>query len=152
MSDPATTPAPTRSAANLAAAGWGLVYASWAGLKFIAGLAPTMCLRPPMADVANVMSLWELALGIAVVLPASRRVGSLLAVATHLGLILFAFIAHFQGHPYEDCGCVFVGIEFPWLPGHALLAAALLVPFLAIFVREEKRHRRARTHPQSGTR
>jgi hypothetical protein len=38
---------------------------------------------------------------------------------------------------------VFVGIEFPWLPGHAIFAGVLTLPFLAIVVRSELRLRRS---------
>ena len=134
-----------RTAADLLATIWGVVYATWAGLKFLAGSTPAMCLRPPIAELATLMSFFELILGIAVASRPSRRIAALVGIGLHVGLVLWAFIAHARHLPWKGCGCVFVGIEFPWLPGHALLAAALLLPFLAIFVREERRHRRVRS-------
>jgi hypothetical protein len=38
---------------------------------------------------------------------------------------------------------VFVGVEFPWLPGHAIFAGLLALPFLAIVARSEMRLRRS---------
>lgn len=106
-----------------------------------------LCMRSPteefVANFALLAALWELAIGIGVLVRLTRRIAAIAGAATNLGLIAFAFIADARQLPWEGCGCVFVGVEFPWIPGHAIFAAALAVPFLAIVVRSELRLRRS---------
>jgi hypothetical protein len=123
---------------------WGATYGTWAGLKLLYGIAPKACgYGSPIADFALFAALWELVIGVGVCRRYTRRIAAIAGTATNLGLIAVAFIADARDLPWEGCGCVFVGIEFPWLPGHAILAGILALPFLAIVVRSELRLRQS---------
>jgi len=127
---------------------WGAAYGAWAGLKLWHGMVPTLCLRTPIEDFVAGFSLlaalWELIIGVGVLMRHTRRIAAIAGAATNLGLIAFAFIADARQLPWDGCGCVFVGVEFPWLPGHAIFAGVLALPFLAIVVRSESRLRQSR--------
>jgi len=122
---------------------WGATYGTWAGAKLLSGILLLACARPAIADFAAFLALWELVIGVGVFARAKRRMAAIAGTATNLGLIAVAFIADARNLPWQGCGCVFVGIEFPWLPGHAIFAAVLTLPFLAIVVRSELRLRRS---------
>jgi len=128
---------------------WGAAYGAWAGLKLWHGMMPMLCLRSPIEDFvagfALLAALWELTIGFGVFVRCTRRIAAIAGAATNLGLIAFAFIADARQLPWEGCGCVFVGVEFPWLPGHAIFAGVLALPFLVIVARSELRLR-----PSSG--
>lgn len=119
--------------------GWGAAYATWAGLKLVYGLIPMLCTPPPIAGFALLTAVWELVIGVGVCRRDTRRAAAIAGTATNLGLIAVAFIADARGLPWEGCGCVFVGVEFPWLPGHAIFAGVLTLPFLAMVIRSERR-------------
>ncbi|HEX5135443.1 MAG TPA: hypothetical protein VFY93_00595 [Planctomycetota bacterium] len=110
-------------------------------------MAPKGCYGPPIADFALFAALWELIVGVGVCGRRTRRMSAIAGTATNLGLIVVAFIAAARDLPWEGCGCVFVGIEFPWLPGHAILAGVLALPFMAIVARSELRLRQSGEPP-----
>jgi hypothetical protein len=59
--------------------------------------------------------------------------------AANLGLVGFAVVADARGIEWMGCGCIWGGIDLPWLPWHAVIAAALALPFLAVFLDAERR-------------
>jgi len=84
-------------------------------------------------------ALWELVVVVGLCKCNTRRLAAIAGSVTNLGLIAFAFIADAWELPWEGCGCVFIGIEFPWLPGHAIFAGVLALPFLAVVGLEQRR-------------
>ena len=134
----------SRPLGDVLATAWGAAYALWGGLKLFYGLmTPTLCTPHPIAGYAMLAAAIELVVGLCVCSADTRRKGGIVGMAFNLGLIAAAFIADARSLPWEGCGCVFVGVEFPWLPGHAILAGALTLPFLAIVVRSERQLRQA---------
>lgn len=131
------------SGESLLAILWGALYAAWAGLKLLYSAAPNRCLPSPMAEPAQLIAAWEFILGVCLIWGRTRRIGAILGAATNFGLLGFAFVAQAQHLPWNGCQCVFAGIEFPWLPGHAILASVLVLPFLVIVV--ESRAERLRS-------
>ncbi len=125
----------SRPGGEILATAWGATYAAWAGLKLFQGMIPMLCEPPPIAGFAMLAALGELVIGVTLCMRSTQRIAAIAGTATNLGLIAVAFIADARGLPWQGCGCVFVGVEFPWLPGHAIFAAALTLPFLAIVAR-----------------
>lgn len=123
---------------------WGGAFGIWAFGKFVMSQAPWLCLPTPVAEVSGAVALLEAILGAFVVARPSRHVASLVGFATCLGLVQFAFIAADRGLPWKGCGCIWIGVEMPWVPGHVLFALALAVPFALIFLHEERRARAAK--------
>ena len=97
-----------------------------------------MCDPPPVAQFGVVAALVELSLGLTTVMRATRHVAALAAFALNVGFVAFAFVADSRRLPWRGCGC-FGGIDLPWLPWHAVIAAALALPSLAIFLDAERR-------------
>lgn len=121
---------------------WGGAYALWAFGKVGMGSVPMACQNlAPLAGYDVMAAMLEFFIGIAVLAKDSRHVASLIGFATCLGLVLFAFIAADRGLPWKGCGCIWIGVETPWVPGHVLFALALAVPFALIFLHEERRVR-----------
>ncbi len=128
---------------EVVAIAWGAVYATWAGAKLLYGLVPTLCTPPPIAAFAMFAAMFEVLVGVGVCFRDSRRIAGIAGTALNIGLIAVAFIADARRLPWKGCGCVFVGVEFPWLPDHAIFAGALTLPFLAIVVRSERQLRQS---------
>jgi len=120
---------------------WGRTYATWAALKLMYEMLmlSSLCIRHPIANFAMLAALWELVIGVGTCKGNTRRMAAIAGTVTNLGLIAFAFIADAWQLPWEGCGCVFIGIEFPWLPGHAIFAGVLMLPFLAVVCSELRR-------------
>lgn len=121
---------------------WGLAFGLWALAKFLQSTVPMVCgPPPPVAQLAPAVALFEGLIGMWTMVDRGRHLASLLGLAFSLGLVLFAFVADYRGLPWKGCGCVWMGVDFAWLPGHALLAVVLAAIFGTIFVHEERRAR-----------
>jgi hypothetical protein len=119
---------------------WCGVFASIGLGKFLfAVTSPASGDLPPIASLTPAAALFDVVLAAATACRRHRRAASLAAFALHVGLVGFAFIAAARGLPWRAGGRFFYGFDVPWLPWHALTAAALSLPFLAIFLDAERR-------------
>jgi hypothetical protein len=137
---------------DLAVRAFGALFAAWAVWKFIDAMTPRMCGDPgPLQLLAILMSGAEFVLGIGVAAGRldTRALMSVVGVGAMLGLVGFAFVAEARGLPTRHCFC-FGGIELPW-KGHAAVAAALALPWLAILLDTERRLALAKPAEVAGT-
>ena len=129
---------------DIAARTFGALFAAWAAWKAFDTITPRMCGEPDDLQVlATLMAMAEMALGLGVALgPLEvRALTAIAGVGLMVGLVGFAFVADLRHLPTHHCFC-FGGIELPW-KGHAAVAAALAVPWLAILVHARRRLARA---------
>jgi hypothetical protein len=125
---------------DLAVRTFGALFAAWAAWKSNDAMTPRMCGDPsPMQFLAMLMSGAEIALGAGVAAGrlGTRRLMAIVGVGAMLGLVGFALVADARHLPTRHCFC-FGGIELPW-KGHAAVAAALALPWLAILIDTERR-------------
>jgi hypothetical protein len=120
-----------------AAVAWGLAYAAFAVWKILAAKR-SLCGPTALEGLSDCMAFAETLFGVLVAVPPTRHRAALCAFAMNVGLVLFAVVAHVRGLAWEGCNCV-PALNLPWLPWHALIAAALAVPFLWMFVDAERR-------------
>lgn len=125
-------------------AAWGIAYAVWAYFKVFDGLIPKMQCGgpPPVSILSSQVAMFEVVVGVATAIPASRRLAALAGAALNIGFVPFAFVADARQLPWEQCGCFFAGIHMPWLPWHAIAGGVLALPFFAIFLDAERKHAR----------
>ncbi len=125
--------------ADIAARTFGALFAAWAAWKVFDAMTPRLCEPPPIQGLGLMMAMVEGALGTAVAL-GDVRVRSLAAiggVGAMIGLVGFAFVAEARQLPTHQCHC-FGGIDLPW-KGHAAVAGALALPWIAILVDARRR-------------
>ena len=122
------------------ACGWGIAYAVWGFFKVFDGFIPKMQCGPPppMSILSGQVALFEMAVGVATAVAASRRWASLVGLTLNLCFVGFAFGADARHLPWKECGCFFGGVHLPWLPWHAVAGGVLALPFLAIFLHAER--------------